>query len=185
MSDSKPKVYLAGPEVFHADARAIGARKKEVCTRYGLEGLFPLDNEVEVPDDAEPAAIAAHIYAANIDLVKKADGIVANVSPFLGALADDGTAFEIGYGVARGIPIALYDNGTGCTSTKASEFAQAAPQLRDSKVTAEDFQLPVNLMLSIAAVRSCGIVEGGDVLPMADLSRFEEAVKRMAVALQK
>ena len=183
MTSLRPKIYLAGPDVFHAEARVIGARKKEICAAHGLDGLFPFDNEIDVPDEAEAGVIAGQIYEANVAMIDRADGVIANVSPFLGALADDGTAFEVGYAVARDLPVALYDNGAGCTATKASEFLLAAPKLRDPQVTAEDFQLPVNLMLSIAAERSCGVVGGEAVLPMTDLSRFEKAVRHMAQKL--
>lgn len=37
------RVYLAGPEVFLANAREIGARKQAVCERHGLFGVFPGD----------------------------------------------------------------------------------------------------------------------------------------------
>jgi nucleoside 2-deoxyribosyltransferase len=42
--ERKLKVYLAGPEVFLSEAIAIGLRK-ELCSRYGFEGLDPFDNE--------------------------------------------------------------------------------------------------------------------------------------------
>jgi nucleoside 2-deoxyribosyltransferase len=35
------RVYLAGPEVFLANAREIGVRKRAICERYGLVGIFP------------------------------------------------------------------------------------------------------------------------------------------------
>lgn len=183
MGGAQPKIYLAGPDVFHVEAKAIGREKKKICARLGFEGLFPLDNEIETPDDAESQEIAARIYAANIEMLDRADAVVANVTPFLGALSDDGTAFEVGYAVARGLPIVLYDNGVGCTATKAADMLLAAPGLRDPAMTAEDFQLPVNLMLSIAAARSGGVVDGEVALPLTDLSRFEAAVKRVAAVL--
>jgi len=38
------KIYLAGPDVFLPDALEVGKRKREICARHGLRGLFPLDN---------------------------------------------------------------------------------------------------------------------------------------------
>ena len=35
------RVYLAGPEVFLTNAREIGARKRVICERHGLVGVFP------------------------------------------------------------------------------------------------------------------------------------------------
>lgn len=34
------RIYLAGPEVFLAEAREIGARKRAICARHGLVGVF-------------------------------------------------------------------------------------------------------------------------------------------------
>jgi nucleoside 2-deoxyribosyltransferase len=39
------RVYLAGPDVFLANAREIGASKRAVCARYGLIGVFPAEEE--------------------------------------------------------------------------------------------------------------------------------------------
>ncbi len=183
MGGRRPQIYLAGPDVFHAEALAIGARKKAICAELGMEGLFPLDNEVDLEDGA-PAEAAARIYRANIAMLDRADGVIANASPFLGALADDGTAFEIGYAVARGLPIALYDNGAGDTASKAAALLAAAPSLHDPDVAAEDFGLPVNLMLAIAA--GAPFIEAGAApLPMTDLSRFEVAARRIAPTVRR
>jgi len=43
---ARPKLYLAGPEVFLPEAIEIGRIKKDLCARYGIEGLYPFDNEV-------------------------------------------------------------------------------------------------------------------------------------------
>lgn len=182
MTEPRPKIYLAGPDVFHAEARDIGRRKKAICAALGAEGLFPLDNEIDLGADA-PARIAAQIYAANIAMLDQADGVVGNVTPFLGALADDGAAFEIGYAVARRLPIALYDNGAGDTASKVAALLGAAPSLRDPAITAEDFGLPVNLMLAIAADDACGLVSGAEAIPMTDLARFEAAARRLVERL--
>lgn len=41
------RIYLAGPEVFLLNAKEIGKRKKALCRKYGFEGVFPLDVEVD------------------------------------------------------------------------------------------------------------------------------------------
>ena len=43
-----PKIYLAGPEVFLREAVAIGREKVAICAELGLEGLYPLDNALEL-----------------------------------------------------------------------------------------------------------------------------------------
>ena len=39
--------YLAGPDVFLPNAVAHAARKVEICRRFGLRGLPPLNQDVE------------------------------------------------------------------------------------------------------------------------------------------
>src|SRR5437899_12125756 len=90
------KIYLAGPDVFLADARAVGERKKALCQEFGFEGLFPLDNDEDVGADA------AKIFRANCSLMRQADIGLFNLTPFRGPSADAGTVFELGFLFARG-----------------------------------------------------------------------------------
>ena len=87
------KLYLAGPDVFRADAVAHGEALKALCARYGFEGLYPLDNALP-KQLAEPREQAAWIYRANIGLIERADAVLANLNFFRGAEPDSGTAFE-------------------------------------------------------------------------------------------
>ena len=41
------RIYLAGPDVFARDPFLLAARKKAICAKYGFEGVFPMDNEVD------------------------------------------------------------------------------------------------------------------------------------------
>lgn len=170
------KLYLAGPDVFHADAATIGARKKALCARYGFEGLFPLDAELGDVQGLDNATLAARIYDNCIAMMDRAEAMLANITPYQGAGADDGTAFELGYAVAKGLPVALYDNGCGDTAEKSAAFRNAAPTLVDPAIIAEDFGLPVNLMLAVPALRRAPIATGETALPLTDLSRFETAL---------
>jgi nucleoside 2-deoxyribosyltransferase len=98
------KVYLAGPDVFRKNAVVFLQRLKDLCTQYDFIGLSPLDNEVN------PTAkhVAASIFVGNLDLIDECDIIIANLDPFRGPNIDDGTAFEIGYGYAKGKQIYGY-----------------------------------------------------------------------------
>lgn len=89
MRHRKPTVYLAGPEVFLADAAAVGEAKKAICARYGLAGLFPLDNELYL-GGMEPHAAGIAISKANEALMRKADLVIANITPFRGPGMDPG-----------------------------------------------------------------------------------------------
>ena len=84
-------IYLAGPDVFLANALEVGERKRELCRRFGFEGLFPLDQDESVGADA------AKIFQANCALMRRADIGLFNLTPFRGPSADCGTVFELGF----------------------------------------------------------------------------------------
>lgn len=89
-----PKIYLAGPDVFLADALDVGRRKGELCRQFGFEGLFPLDQGPAKED-------AAEIFRANCALMRRADIGLFNLTAFRGPSADAGTLFELGYMFAQ------------------------------------------------------------------------------------
>lgn len=105
----RKKIYLAGPDVFHRTPLELAARKKELCHRYGFEGLFPLDNMLEL-DGLSPYAQGLAISAANEKLMRACDVIIANMTPFRGPNTDSGTAYEIGFMRALGKPVLAYMN---------------------------------------------------------------------------
>src|SRR4051812_36156063 len=92
------KVYLAGPDVFLPKPLEMSRRKKEICAQYGLTGLFPLDNAV----DPKANGASLEIFRGNETMMKQADAIIANLTPFRGPSADAGTVYELGYMAARG-----------------------------------------------------------------------------------
>ena len=127
----KPKVYLAGPEVFLPDPLTHAAQQQALCERYGFTPLHPVDNasasaaqSVEAllrlyeavrlyRTDTPPALMALpsedmryamKIYLGNIKYVRECDIVVANCNAFRGALVDDGTAYELGLGHGLGKP---------------------------------------------------------------------------------
>lgn len=135
------KIYLAGWEVFKPDAVDEGRRLKELCGKYGFEGLYPLDNECDS---------AKEIYKGNIKLIREADCVIANVNAFRGFEPDSGTAFEIGYAVALGKTVIAY----------LSEDRPMIEWVKDENGFAiEDFGYPVNLMIAEGAEVVIGTVE--------------------------
>ena len=92
-------VYLAGPDVFYPEAERIAEEHKALCRQYGFEPLHPID---------QPTLASKHIFDANIRLLKRADAVVANLNSFRGAEVDSGTAFEVGFAIAQGIPVVGY-----------------------------------------------------------------------------
>nr|AER23932.1 nucleoside 2-deoxyribosyltransferase [Variovorax sp. HH01] len=98
---TRPRVYLAGPDVFRPDAEQHFAMLAAVCERNGLEALSPFDLSVDITS-------ARAIYEANMAKLQAADGVVANLAPFRGEQPDSGTVFEVGVAAARGVPVVGY-----------------------------------------------------------------------------
>lgn len=148
------RLYLAGPDVFLRDAVDVGLRKKMLCQEYGFEGLFPLDNDV--PEDA------AAIFAANRNLMDRADAGLFNLSPFRGPSADVGTVFELGYMAAQGKLVCGYSNAPASYAARAvrshgpSVEEQGMLRDRDGHMI-ERFGLPDNLMIAEAIQVTGGV----------------------------
>ncbi|WP_282373716.1 nucleoside 2-deoxyribosyltransferase [Pseudomonas sp. PS02290] len=142
-STSQPLVYLAGFDVFRADAIEHGRYLKALCDQHGLEGLYPFDNEV--PQGMTPEEAAAVICNANIAMIKRCDAVLANLNPFRGAEPDSGTAFEVGMAVALGKPVWAYFAANGALR---EQIAHDAAGFDGQGFQVEDFGLPRNLMLA-------------------------------------
>ena len=145
---SPKRLYLAGFDIFRPDAKEHGLRLKELCAQHGFEGAYPLDTEV--PAGVTKGERAQWVYKADIDLLDGSDGVLANVNPFRGLEPDSGTAFEIGYAIARGKPVWAY-----------TEAAPVRDRLGGALVDSEGFEvedhdLPVNAMIGVP----CRLVYG-------------------------
>lgn len=103
------RIYLAGPEVFLRNAKEIGEQKKALCRKYGFEGVFPLDNEVDGKNKS-PRELGLCISAFNEDLIRSCDLVIANITPFRSPSADVGTAYEMGFAHALGKKVFAYTN---------------------------------------------------------------------------
>jgi nucleoside 2-deoxyribosyltransferase len=180
---SMKRIYLAGPEVFLPDARAIGLRKTELAAQFGFEGLFPLDQQLEL-DGLPRLEQARRISLANEALMRSADLLIANLTPFRGVSMDAGTAFEVGFMRALGRPVLGYSNVPGDYKARADAFRRSGIPGGDSDrgdVEIEDFGLAENLMIAIAILESGGAVTQQQVAPgseMADLAAFTEVLEQ-------
>ncbi|MCC7253725.1 nucleoside 2-deoxyribosyltransferase [Hyphomicrobium sp.] len=173
-----PRVYLAGPEVFFANAHAHGAQKKRICAELGFEGVFPLDSVVEDAASLAPEALARAISHGNERLMRSADLLIANCTPFRGPSMDAGTAFEIGFMRALGRPVLGYSNVVGDYAARVRATpaeAQAHWCLETRRADIEDFGLSENLMIAIAVLDTAGTFVARDVAPervLSDLAAF-------------
>jgi nucleoside 2-deoxyribosyltransferase len=190
---ARPKVYLAGPEVFLRNAIEAGAAKVELCARYGLEGKYPLDAQLDLGD----LTLAERAYAiarANEGLIGECDAIIANLTPFRGPGMDTGTAYEVGFMRGKGKPVFGYSNHHLSFFDRVRKFdakplkhrpgSEPTMAFEDSdRMGVEQFGLAENLMIVSA------IYEGGGAMVIGrtkrrdrytDLAAFEECVKLAA-----
>ena len=176
-------VYLAGPDVFLPDARDIGRRKVELCTRHGLIGLYPLDNAIDRA--AKDASLA--IFRGNENMMIEADAIIANLTPFRGPGADAGTVYELGFMAGHGKLCLGYSNDPSPYADRVREFTDVNShdaRLVDALgLTVEDFGLSDNLMMIHALdLHGCALVvprqAPADI--WRDLAGFESCVRMAA-----
>lgn len=183
------KLYLAGPEVFLPNARAILDQKAAMTRAYGFEPVCPGDVSIEpAPTKHE---FGLKISAVDEGFMNAADGVIANLTPFRGIAADPGTVFELGYMCAMGKLVAAY------TNVAESHYARTVGYY-DGKITVgadghkrgpdglslEDFDMFENLMLHGGIERRGGHISvrqaAADAL-YSDLSGFEDCLKAIAL----
>jgi nucleoside 2-deoxyribosyltransferase len=150
---SNKTIYLAGPEVFLPYAIEIGIAKKRLCAEFGFEGLFPFDNEL--PQDVAAADRSRLIFEANEAMMRQADLIIANLTPFRGPSADAGTVYEVGFMAGLGKPRLGYSNCVGDLLRRTLDADRGAHRREadgawvDSRQMAiEDFGNADNLMIT-------------------------------------
>lgn len=146
----RPHVYLAGFDVFRRDALEHGARLVAACAQYGFEGVYPLD--AQAPPDLDGPRQAAWIYHANVEAIRAADIVMANVNDFRGpGEPDSGTAFEIGYAAALGKEIWAYTSDEGTLIERVPSVPDAQGRVCERGYLVEDFGLAKNLMIACSA----------------------------------
>lgn len=125
MSD-RPVLYYAGP-LFTAAERAWNATNAGLLrTRLpGVELLLPQEFCAIYDAPAGKRPDFASIFAACVGQLERAQAVLAVID---GADADSGTAFEMGYAYARGLPVVALrtdwrpaeDVGGNCMLTRSS-----------------------------------------------------------------
>lgn len=138
----KPKIYLAGPEVFYSDPHGEADKLKKICDTHGLEGCFPLD--ANYPPEDGSITQAERIYIGDVRLIDVCDAVIANMMPFRGVSMDVGTAFEIGYAIAQGKPV------FGWSIAHNDNYANRVSESKlDDGMQVEGYDLVDNLMVVI------------------------------------
>lgn len=192
MSGARPRVYLAGPDVFLPAPEAWAAQRVAVCARFGLAGVTPLDALA-----AEPAAWAAlplwrRIALRNEAHIRSCAAVIANLTPFRGPSADVGTVYEVGFGRALGLKVFGYatvragflDRTLAALGTAAAADADGAWWDADGLLV-EQFGLFDNLMIEGGIHASGGALVVADATDRwRDLAVFERCVAGVAERLR-
>jgi nucleoside 2-deoxyribosyltransferase len=186
----RPRVYLAGPEVFLPNAREVGAEKCRIAAEAGFKGVCPLDNALDLFGLGK-AEQARRISLANEGLMRSCDALIANLTPFRGASMDAGTAFEVGFMRALGRPVAGYTNAPDDYLARA-KLVRTGPALPfdadHPHVAIEDFGLAENLMIEVAITESGCTVMRNSVprgSEMTDLTGFRQCLAELVRILDR
>jgi nucleoside 2-deoxyribosyltransferase len=188
----RPYVYLAGPDVFFPDALERGARMKDVLAARELYGLFPLDGAPEPGHYADSKAFALAIGDACEAMMRQADIAIANIQPWRGPEADDGTSYEIGFMAALGKPIVLHTSDPRPFSRRLIDDVYGGEVYDDGgilrgmrdRMMIEVFDgFADNLMLINAAVKSAARIIGSAIDPADIVHHSFETAADFAKAL--
>lgn len=180
-------VYLAGPEVFLPNARAILDLKIALTREAGLVPVSPGD--LEFPKTDSKWALGLAISRIDEQLMNSADAIIANLTPFRGIAADTGTCFELGYMCAQGKPAFAYtnvkaDHGERTRDHFGGEWyadADGLPRGPDH-ILIEDLGFADNLMLHGGVVNRGGELVVGDAPAGQELTDMTAFRRVLAVA---
>ncbi|MDU8351493.1 nucleoside 2-deoxyribosyltransferase [Pseudomonas syringae pv. actinidiae] len=161
--------YLAGFDVFlnkdpergaefSMSATEKGIELQAICKSFGIEGRYPLDNEIK-GGFSSAEGMANEICWANYGMLFESDCIIANVNAFRGYEPDSGTSAEIAFAIAHKKPVFLYLSD----DRPIYEKVPHTQGVDEGGFLVENFNLPVNLMIAC---------------PAAYIAKsFEEAVK--------
>lgn len=156
LAAATPRIYLAGFDVFRSDAMSHGETLKAMCQSRGTIGLYPLDGQV--PGELDHLGKAQWICRANMEAIRSADIVMANLNDFRGTgEPDSGTAFEVGFAAALGKPIWAYTGDNRTLIERVSVKKDGGASYCANGFVVEDFGLKFNLMLACSA----RIVVGG------------------------
>lgn len=141
-------VYLAGPDVFHANADQRFSRLESLLAQHSLRGRRPLDNQ-PLPENLSKHKLAHYIAHENLALLRRLPAMLINCESYPGPFVDAGTCVELGAALALHKHIAFYNVRSHITIQELQQQHNFVP--RDSKP--EDFDLFENLMISASAPR--------------------------------
>lgn len=182
------KVYLAGPEVFLANAREQLDRKIALTRAAGLVPVSPGD--FTIPPQPSKRRLGHAISEIDERMMNEADAIIANLTPYHGVSADTGTCYELGYMCAQGKLAYAYTNVAATLRQRTVELyggdvvTDASGRLRGRDgLAVEDMDMSDNLMMQGGVERRGGQVVVHAAAPAelyTDTTAFETCLRLLA-----
>ena len=149
--------------------------------------MSPFDNEIK-PSLLPKHEAALRISVANEDMIRTCGLMIANMTPFRGPSADVGTAYEMGFARALGLPVFAYTNVAGSLLDRTRQWSRltrcVTGEFEDAfGMAVEDFDGVDNLML-VGAVEAGGVKIVVNPVPdrecFTDLAGFERCLELAA-----
>jgi len=181
------KLYIAGPEVFFPNGEEQMALKGRMALEHGFFPSTMAENALD-PTGVTPFQFGCQISAANEAMMRDADLVIANLTPFRGISADIGTAFEVGFMCALRKPAFGYTNTTRGYFERLSDDYYGGETVTGSSgiirgpdgLMLEDHGMVDNLMLD-GGIEALGCVlvqrEVATDARLADLAGYEECLR--------
>ena len=173
----RPKIYIAGPEVFLPNALQRAEEQRELCVKYGFIPLHPMDNALDLGN--KDYATAVRIYRGDVSQVRECDIIAANCNPFRGVCMDDGTAHELG--MADALFKVLYGYISKLESLVERTIRDYPTTLLDAvtglHVDREGYAVTDAFSTSINLMMQCGMTESGGRLVEGNFEACLRAIR--------
>lgn len=181
-------IYLAGPDVFLRDPVAAFRAKMAICAEFGLRACLPDPSVVHPAPGEDSATRSRRMYLEAVRMMDSSDAGIFHLTPFRGASADVGTAFELGYMTALGKPVFGYTNVAGDYIERVTPRQQLSPGDASGRPWTDENGWQIeslgnadNLMLDMAlALNGTPVVRHGAPLPfrLEDLAGFRTCAEQ-------
>lgn len=168
----KPLVYLSTFERYDKDAKVKLDTMKTILSRYGFEGISPMDDAPGVKriQSDDVYELAYNTFDHFQQHVRNCDIILANLNNYHGYEPNDDVSFECGMAFQLGKNLFGYVDDLRPMVELIPNGGEANGYRDVNGMNVEDFENPLNLMFGASFTLFTGA--------------FEEVVKQMATAMQ-
>ena len=144
----KPVVYLADFEMFLPSCPETVEYWKKTCDKYGLIGLFPGDGDPVLPGEN----FWQRVFDHDVNYMRQSDMCIAQLDDWRGHEADSGTAFELGYFVALGMPAYGFYGGKSPLTEREIERSADDPAFDREGYLIEDKEFAFENMFTLVKI---------------------------------